>query len=281
LTYYCRQFWAGAESMEAQARLPEMLVDIMLLAARSAQLSGEDQSRHFCADGVFCSTTCFRALLFASIYRLAVSAGAQLEETHQVALRAFARGVLGLLLGASSLLPLLGCGHGVADVVLALLLAPLVYTCPAIAAVAGQLADTNPQGGSDLTSDNLLAEVGHVDVPPFCLACGGLDGVYTLSRHPVRKLPPPESRGGPSRSGHSAPNTILEQLRKRAQQAEERLSSAQHEDWLRAERSRAAAEQRVMDAVSERALSLAHRAERQIDTARQLAFGAGAQPCPR
>merc|ERR1712107_346611 len=89
----------------------------------------------FCADTMFCSTTCLYALLCASLYQAVEASAWHLEARSQFIALTIARVLLGSAVAVTSILPVLRSRHYVADTVMALALALLVYSNPAVTIV--------------------------------------------------------------------------------------------------------------------------------------------------
>lgn len=143
LQYYRRR--AGlflTDSLEVE--VAEAFLDVVLLVVRSIWLFGREQRDNFCAGSTLCSSTCLRTLLSASLYQAVRTLAPQLEEAQQIVARVVAKCFLGLLLLGTMVFPILCRQQYAADVILAIVVTPLVYSSPALAVAAERWAGVPP-----------------------------------------------------------------------------------------------------------------------------------------
>jgi len=238
LMYYRRQ--AGVTLIKREIDISEMLLDMLLLVMRGLWLSGQEQRECFCADTMFCSTTCLYALLCASLYQAVEASASRLEARSQFVALTIARVLLGSVVAVTSILPVWRSRHYVADVVMALALALLVYSNPAVTVaverwVQGALFEPG--------------EVGKVAIAPCSALGAGLESRYYL-RDELVYLECCEVDMWKKQLQQL--RQIQEQSHQRVKRAEHNLSKARLDAYVRGEERRENAESRFKAATEER-----------------------------
>eukprot|EP00443_Scrippsiella_acuminata_P063838 CAMPEP_0115472238 /NCGR_PEP_ID=MMETSP0271-20121206/52941_1 /TAXON_ID=71861 /ORGANISM="Scrippsiella trochoidea, Strain CCMP3099" /LENGTH=453 /DNA_ID=CAMNT_0002899459 /DNA_START=41 /DNA_END=1399 /DNA_ORIENTATION=- len=238
LKYYRRQ--AGISLDKRQIDISEMFLDMLLLVMRGLWLSGQEQRACFCADTMFCSTTSLYALLCASLYQAVESSVWHFEARSQFIALTITRVLLGSAVAITSILPVFRSRHYVADVVLALALALLVYSNPVVTlTVERWLQGAWSQSG----------EVGEIVIPPCSAPGAGLDSRYYL-RDELVYLECSSTELWKKQL--KALRKIQDNLRQRVRRAESSLSKARMDVCLRAEERQEAADARFKAATEER-----------------------------
>lgn len=226
LTYYRQQ--AEAASIDGGAAVYTTIWDTLLLLVRGLWLAGKEQREHLCADTVLCSTTCLYTLFCASLFEHGGKMAEHLSGYVQTAVRVALKSVLGAMLLCTGALPIVGHQHYTADVAFAFVLAPLLYSSPAIAVaverwVAGALPEgdeadwgesptrstqkpllANVRGNSSVSDGSpgsagigtehkplwmVSEEVGKVELPPGSTPFCWPEGPHYLRRAPIRLQP--------------------------------------------------------------------------------------------
>lgn len=162
LKYYRRQLFGSSSSIDArEIDLPKALLDILLLEVRGLWLLGMERRGRFCGDSLFSSALC-RAVLFSlSLWEAVRASSWKLQARTRFIVRTAARCILGAVILGNTVLPVLNRYHYSADVLLALLLALLVYSNPAIAIAVQRWAQGDPgavaEGSLPLSQRDALA----------------------------------------------------------------------------------------------------------------------------
>eukprot|EP00930_Biecheleria_cincta_P005967 TRINITY_DN106937_c0_g1_i1.p1 TRINITY_DN106937_c0_g1~~TRINITY_DN106937_c0_g1_i1.p1 ORF type:complete len:488 (-),score=86.01 TRINITY_DN106937_c0_g1_i1:64-1527(-) len=179
LKYYRREAWPGS--------FGTLLGDLLLLEVRSVW-TGALERRRYCADAMFCSSSCLTVVFSTSIGEAAFSL-LQPPLVQAVRWQAAARGAvrccLAVLVVGNLVIPVAEGYHRGEDVLVAIVLALLVYSNPAVAMAAhcwrGGMAGDDGEGPASVTGAALGVHSPSSPVTPGSSASAAL--LSCSSRH--------------------------------------------------------------------------------------------------
>mmetsp|Transcript_76569 Transcript_76569/g.236470 ORF Transcript_76569/g.236470 Transcript_76569/m.236470 type:complete len:619 (-) Transcript_76569:158-2014(-) len=289
LKYYRRQLFDSSTSIDDHdIDLPEALLDILLLEVRGLWLPGVEQRGRFCGDSFFSTPLC-RAVLFGLSLCEAIKASSRhLQARTQLIVRTTARCLCGAVVLGNAVLSLLNRYQYSVEVAMALVLALLVYSNPAIAVAvqhwcqgareAPALAPSPPsqrdaavtagacaraslpqamQQEPPLGVEGLPEEVGRVPLSPFCFVPPGasLDGFVYLRAGAVQ-LPTEEVSQDVRQLQLEHLKGIKAQLLRSRRLKEEQIVEVHAEAQTRAAQAAEEARRRLEERLAKQAMEL-------------------------